>query len=279
MVKYRVVTDSTADMDEAEARRLRIAMVPLNVLLNGESYLDKVELSVDEFYRRLMVGRVTPRTSQPPAGRFEAVYRELLEEAEGIISVHISGKLSGTVNAARAAAAVVAPERIVVLDSLMTTYPLGALAVRVARAAEEGASLAEGVALAEELIPRLKLFCILDTLEFLRRGGRIGRAQAWAGSLLSVKPIIAVENGEVVPADRVRTRAAAVKRTAELVRGLGPLEDAAVLYGDNPEPAEQLRLLVQADHPELEVKWGRTGSVIGTHTGPGVVGVCVVLAR
>jgi DegV family protein with EDD domain len=172
MVRVAVVTDSTADMDLEEAGRLGVTMVPLRIRWDGESYKDKVELSIDEFYRRLQVEKGVPRSSQPPTGEFEAVYRQLLKEHDGVISLHISGKLSGTVNAARVAACNVDPDRIAVLDSYITAYPLGALVLRTARLAQEGASLAECVAMAEDVIPRLKLFCILDTLE----------SQNWCGA-------------------------------------------------------------------------------------------------
>lgn len=278
MAKVRVVTDSTADMDEVEAERLAVAVVPLNVHWNGATYRDKLEISIDEFYRKLRDEKGTPKTSQPSAGQFEELYRRLLEEAEAVVSVHISSKLSGTLNSARLAANNVAPDRIAVIDSLTTTYPLGSLALRVAALAQTGASPSECVALAEGLIPRLRLFAAVDTLEFLRRGGRIGRAQAIAASLLNIKLVFRVEDGEVVPEDRVRTRAAAVKRTADAVRGLGSLEEIAVLYGDDPQPAEQLSELLRDAHPGLSLKQGRIGPVLGTHTGPGVFGAGCVLA-
>jgi DegV family protein with EDD domain len=279
VARVRVVTDSTADMDVEEARRLGVSLVPLRVRWDGETFRDKVELSIDAFYERLKTERVVPRTSQPPAGEFEEVYRRLLDEAEGIIAIHLSGGLSGTVNTARLMANSIDPERIAVIDSLTTSYSLGTAVLSVARLAADGASLGECVALAEDLVPRLRLFCVLDTLEYVRRGGRIGRAEAIAGTLLSIKPIVHLHEGVVHPTDRVRTRAAAVRRCAEIVRGLGRLEDAAALYGDNSEPAEQLRELLQRDHPELRVKLGRTGSTLGTHTGPGVFAACVVVAK
>ena len=279
MSRIRVVTDSTADMDEGEAQRLGITVVPLNVHWNGETYQDKVEISIDEFYRKLREEKGTPKTSQPSVGHFERVYRQLLEEgAEGIVSVHISSKLSGTYNSALVAAKNLAPERVRVIDSLTTTYAQGTLVMRLARLAEEGASLSECAALAEDLIPRLRIVASIDTLEFLRRGGRIGRAQALAGNLLSIKLIFQVL-GEVLPVDRVRTRAAAIKRTAEVVADLGPLEELSVLYGDDPEPAKQLMGFLQNHYPDLEIHWGRIGPVLGTHTGPGVIGACAVLPR
>ncbi len=279
MSRIRVVTDSTADLDEAEARRLGISMVSLNVHWNGETYQEKVEIGIDEFYRKLREEKGTPRTSQPSSGQFEEAYRRLLEECDGIVSIHISSKLSGTFNSALVAARSVAPEKIAVIDTLTTTFPLGAVALRVARLAEGDVSLSECVEMAEDLIPRLRLIAAVDTFEFLRRGGRIGRAQAFAGNLLSIKLVFQVLGGEVIPVDRVRTRASAIKRVAEAVLDLGPLEELAVLHGDDPEPADQLLGLLMGSYAGPRVQRGRIGPVLGTHTGPGVFGAGVLLPR
>ncbi len=279
MSRIRVVTDSTADLDEVQSEKVGISMVPLNVHWNGETYRDKFEISVDEFYRKLREENGTPRTSQPSAGSFEEVYRRLLKEYDGIVSIHISSKLSGTFNAAQVAAKSVAPDKIKVVDTLTTTYPLGIVALRVARLAAEGATMAECVEMAEDLIPRLRLVAAVDTLEFLRRGGRIGRAQAFAGNLLSIKLVFQVLGGEVLPIDRVRTRAATISRVADAILGLGPLEELAVLYGDDPEPADKLLGLLMASYEGPRVQQGRIGSVLGTHTGPGVFGAGVLLRR
>lgn len=277
--RVRVVTDSTADMDQEEIDRLGIEVVPHTVLWNGESYLDRVDLDIDEFYRRLREERGTPRTSQPSVGQFERAYRRVLEDAGGIVSLHVSGKLSGTCSTAELAARNVAPDRIVVLDSMTLTGCLGMLATRVAEMGLKGASLMECVSLAEGLIPRLRLFIVLDTLEFLRRGGRIGRVQAVAGNLLSIKPIIQVLGGVFLPVDRVRTRAAAIRRAARLIESLGPLEEVLVQYGDNPDPARQLFHLIREALPDVKLDLGRTGPACGTHGGPGVFGASVLLAQ
>ncbi len=279
MSRIRVVTDSTADMDDGEAQQLGISMVPLNVHWEGETYQDKVEISTDEFYRKLREEKGTPRTSQPSVGQFEEAYTRLLQGADGIVSLHISSKLSGTVNSARIAARNVAPDRIAVIDSLTTSAALGTLVLRTAQLTQAGASLAECAAFAERLLPRLRLLACLDTLEFLRRGGRIGRAQAFAGNLLSVKLIFQVQDGEIVPVDRVRTRAAAIKHAADAVAALGPIEELTVLYGDDCVPAQQLYEHLFAAFPRLDIKWGRIGPVLGTHTGPGVIGASIVMVQ
>ncbi|HEX2923235.1 MAG TPA: DegV family protein [Chloroflexota bacterium] len=279
MSRIRVVTDSTADMDDDEVQQLGISMVPLNVHWNNETYQDKVEISIDEFYRKLREEKGTPRTSQPSVGQFEESYRQLLKDADGIVSIHISSKLSGTLNSAQVAARNVAPDRIAVIDSMTTTASLGNVVLKTAQMAETGASLAECVGLAEGLVPRVRLMACVDTLEFLRRGGRIGRAQAFAGNLLSIKLIFQVLDGVVVPVDRVRTRTGAIKHVADAVTTMGPLEELIVLYGDDRAPALQLYDLLATAFPQLRIRWGRIGPVLGTHTGPGVIGASILLAH
>lgn len=279
MARIRVVTDSTADMDDGEAERLAIEMVPLTVHWNRESYLDKVELGIDDFYRKLKEEKGVPRTSQPSVGQFEQAYRRLLETADGIVSVHISSKISGTCGVARMAAQNVAPDRIVVVDSKILCYPLGVLAVRTAELAERGASLDECVSFAEQLVPRLRLFAAADTLEYLRRGGRLTRAQAFAGTLLSIKPIVHLVDGEVIPAERVRTRSAAIRKMAELLLSLGHLEEAAVLYADDADAAMELHRLIREARPDLPLRVGRTGAVVGAHNGPGLFGAYALMAQ
>ncbi|HEX2988659.1 MAG TPA: DegV family protein [Chloroflexota bacterium] len=279
MSRIRVVTDSTADIEQEDADRLGIGVVPLNVHWNGCTYQDKVEITIDEFYRKLRQEKGTPKTSQPSVGQFEAAYRGLLEDADGIVSVHISGKLSGTLNSAQVAAKSVAADRILVVDSRTTSYSLGMIVKRVASAASEGRSLRDCYELALDLVPRAKLFAAVDTLEFLRRGGRIGRAQAFTGNLLAIKLVFEIRDGEVYPVDRVRTRAAVIKRTADVVLDCGVLEEGAVLYGDDAEPASQLRRLIADVNPGLSLASGRIGPVLGTHTGPGVIGFAGLLLR
>lgn len=279
MGRVRVVVDSTADMDQQQSVELGIEVVPHTVYWEGTAYLDRVELSIDEFYRKLRAEKGTPRTSQPSVGQFREAYTRLLRGADGIVSLHVSGALSGTVNTARLAAESVDPERIVVLDSHTLSGALGCLATRVAKLGSKGADLSECVALAGELIPRFRLFIAMDTLEYLRRGGRVGLAQALAAQLLSIKPIIQLLDGVFSPVDRVRTRSAAVKRLAKAVKELGLLEEVTVLYGDSREPAEELYRAIRAENPFVDILWGRTGPACGTHGGPGLFGVSALLAQ
>jgi DegV family protein with EDD domain len=270
--KVLVVTDSTADMNAVDVERLKIFTVPLSILWNGETFRDGVDMSLEEFYQKLRTDKGLPRTSQPSAGQFVEVYQRLLEEADAIVSIHISAGISGTLNAAQAAAEQVAPEKIAVVDSRTLAYAEGALVNKTAEVAQSGASLKECVRFAESLVPRLRLYSAADTLEYLMRGGRVSRLQAFAGTLLAIKPMLHVVDGKLVPAERVRTRAAAVRKMAELLLAEGDLEEAAVMYADVPEPAEELYKILHEARPDLPIKWGRTGAVIGAHNGPGLYG-------
>jgi len=279
MPRVAVVTDSTADLPPGMAEDLAIRVVPLNVHWEGATYRDKIDLAADEFYRRLAEARELPKTSAPAVGLFEEIYQELLAEHEGVVSVHISARLSGTCSAALAAAQSVAPERIVVIDSRQLSLCLGWLAVEAARLARQDAPLVAVAEHVRRLLPRVNLYAALDTLEFLQRGGRIGRAQALIGSLLSVKPIVQIQDGEVAPVDRVRTRAAALRRLVELTTSLPSIQALGVLHGAAPEQAAALRDELAARFPGQQIVTSEIGAVIGTHAGPGVYGVAYLLAE
>jgi DegV family protein with EDD domain len=210
---------------------------------------------------------------------FETVYRDLLKEHDGVVSVNLAAKLSATYDVARRAAESVDPARVQVVDSGSVSIGISWLVELAARLAEEGKELAEIVQQVEEARPRLRILALVETLEFLQRGGRIGRAAALAGTLLSVKPILSVRDGEVAPVERVRTMNSALRRLVELVVAMGPVERIGVIDGDaGPNAAEAARQL-QEKFAELTIDRGELGPVVGTHGGPGLVGVAVLLAR
>lgn len=277
MARTAIVTDSTADLSRAEAERLGLTVIPLVVNWEGQTFRDRVDMSADDFYTRLRSTKSLPKTGAPSLGAFEDAYRALLEEADGIVSVHISGKLSGTLGVARAAAEAVAPDRIVTIDSSYVSQPLGWLARRGLELAHDGQSARQIGEALQEMSGRLRAFFILDTLEFLQRGGRIGRAQALAGTLLNVKPILTIEQGEVRPVERVRTLSGAMRRLVEMVHDLGPTEHLGVLSGGAGAGADQLEALLQADLPERQIERAEIGPVVGTYGGPGAMAACAVL--
>ncbi len=270
-----VVTDSTSDIPSELRAELKIDVVPLTISFGGEAYRDGIDLTADEFYHRLASAKALPATSQPPPALFRYAYEHLVSRGD-VVSVHLSHKLSGTVNTARHAAAEVAPARISVVDSGSVSLGLGLCVVAAARAAHAGASKEECVAAAQATARRLHVAVAFETLEFLRRGGRIGRAQAFVGGLLRLKPILTVRDGEVQPLTRVRSRAKALDELFSLVARFERVTDIAVLHTTTPEDAAQLAGRARAAKPDARMLLGRFGPALGVHGGPGMVGIAVV---
>ncbi|MBI2863432.1 MAG: DegV family protein [Chloroflexi bacterium] len=267
----RVVTDSTADLPQSIVDELGITVVPLNIHFGDEVYKEGVEITNEEFYRKLEASARLPTTSQPSVGEFEAVYRSL--QPAGIVSIHIAEKLSGTYNSARLASENITGAQIAVVDSQSVTIGLAWPVIRAARAAKAGASFEDVVKLAKETMSRVRLVAALETLEYLRRGGRIGPASAFLGSLLSIKPLIHVQEGEVRPLEKVRTQARAIQRLLEIASQSAPYDDLAVAHARRPEAAEAIRKSLGSIHPYEQILVVEIGGVVGTHAGPGTIGI------
>jgi DegV family protein with EDD domain len=273
-----VVTDSTADFPEGVQERLGIVVVPLTVQWDGDTFRDKVDLATGDFYRMLRERSSLPKTAAPAPGQFEQAYEELLGRVDHVISIHISGRLSGTVDVARGAAERVGSGRVTVVDSLQTTLCQGWLAVRAAELGAEGVAAEQAVTELRSLAPRLRVYFVLDTLEYVHKGGRIGRAQVMLGSLLNIKPMLTFRDGEVHPVERVRSRTAAMRRLVDVVATQGRIERLGVLHGGSPETLVELERLVAERLPDRPIDRTEIGSVLGTYAGPGAFGVCCVLA-
>ena len=278
MSSVGVVTDSTADLNPEVQARYGLGMVPLIVNWDGETFRDKLDLSTREFYQRLRSSRTLPKTGAPSLAAFETEFRAQLATHGAVVSVNLAAKLSGTYEVARRAAQSIDPQNIAVVDSGSVSVCMGWLAEMAATRGREGADLQTIVQEIEAARSRLRIFAVVETLEFLQRGGRIGRAAALAGTLLSVKPILSVRDGEVAPVERVRTMNGALRRLVELVEGLGAIERLGVVDADAAANAEQVAQQLKARHPDLEIDRGQLGPVVGTHGGPGVIGVGVMLA-
>jgi DegV family protein with EDD domain len=274
-----VVTDSTADLEPDVQARLGVAVVPLIVNWDGETYRDKIDLSPTEFYRRLRTSKSLPKTGAPSLAAFEATFREQLKEHDALISINLASALSGTYNIAQRAAESVDPQRIRVIDSSSVSVCIGWLAEQAITLSGQGMTLDEVARQVEETRSRLRILALLETLTFLQRGGRIGRAAALAGTLLSVKPILSVRDGEVAPVERVRTMSGALRRLVELVVGMGAVERLGVLHADSPGNAQEVEQQLHARFPEVNIDRGELGPVVGTHGGPGVIGVGVLVGR
>jgi DegV family protein with EDD domain len=276
----QVVTDSTADIPPELAQELRIHVVPLNVHFGEEAFADGVTLTADDFYSRLVASPRLPTTSQPSVGAFVDVYERLLEREDGIVSVHVSSLVSGTYNSATQALEEMGSGRpIEIVDSMQASLSLGLAAMAAARVARDGAGIAEVRAAAESASRRAQLLGLLETLEYLQKGGRIGKAQAWVGTLLRIKPLLTLRDGVAHPLERVRTHAKGVERLVEIARARAPLDDLAVIHGNTPDAAEELRGRVSDLLPGRSVVVGRFGPVMGTYLGPGSLGIALVAAE
>jgi DegV family protein with EDD domain len=273
----KIVTDSASDIPSELATELDITIIPLKVIVEGETYLDGVDLSGEEFYEKLQATRSVTTTSLPSLDAFAEAYRRLTGEGCDVVSIHLSSKLSGTFNAALMACTAdgVPPEAVEVVDSRTLCMSQGWVAIKAAEAARDGASLPEVAALAEQLVSRTTLYGALDTLEYVMRSGRVSRLPGTVGNLLSIKPILTtLPNGEAIILEKVRTRKKALERIVRLTEELGPLDGLAVMHGADEEGAVELAELLRAAGVREPNMMGHIGAVLGTHLGPKAVGVC-----
>ena len=276
----KIVTDSSSDIPAELAAKLDITVIPCNLAIDDVNYKDGVDIQPDEFYRRLLSGPRLPTTSQPSVADFQEVYQQLTGQGHQVLSIHVSGKLSGTMNSAeRAREAQGNPDAIQVVDSQLASLGLG---LAVIAAAEEAAMSDDLAALADRAraqLPATQVFVTLDTLEYLQKGGRIGKAQAFLGSMLSVKPILKLQDGEVHPMERPRNAQRALRRLAELAREHAPLTRLGVMYSTEPGRAEQLKRELAGLVPEDGIITTRFGPTLGTYVGPGAVAVALTRSQ
>jgi DegV family protein with EDD domain len=270
-----IVLDSTADFPEAHARFPNWRMVPLYVNFGDETFRDYVDLDPHTFYERLRRASTLPTTSQPTPQDFLRAYEELSGFAR-VYSLHIAASLSGTYQSASTAAAEAGADRVRTVDTATVSAAIALLGFAIQRRLERGTSDEEVAELIERFKRDNRIVFTVDTLEYLARGGRIGRARAWTGQLLNVKPILAIRDGEVLPLKRVRGNQKAVQ---EFVSALDtetrdePTLRVGIAHADAPERAEQLRKMVEDRRPRASIDFeGPLGAVIGTHAGPGAVG-------
>jgi DegV family protein with EDD domain len=270
---FAVVTDSTADLPEAWRARYGIEVVPLKVLFGEETFRDRVDMTDEEFFRRLAASSKLPTTSAPSPGEFAELYTRLAYDYEGCISIHIGAQLSATAEAARVGARTVEGFRVNVIDSGTVTMPMAFLC----RVAAECATLEDATAAVEERVPKCRVLALLDTLRYIEMGGRVSRTQAMIGTMLDLKPLLLVAGGEQVKSvDRVRTRSRAIPRMVEFFQNDCPVEHVAVVHAQAPEEAERVAADLRQRLPELEVPVGQIGCVLGTHTGPKALGLVYI---
>ncbi len=256
----RIVTDSACDLPEAACSELGIEVVPLTIRFGEREFVDRKQLSTEAFWRELQSSSVLPETAAPSVGVFEETFRRLADDgADGIVCINLSAKLSATMQSAQVAA---------------KAMGIGNLVMYAARRAQDGASVEDIVREVEDRRDRQRVFATLDTLEFLRKGGRIGGAQALLGSMLSIKPVISVIDGAVEPAGRVRTRSKALRFLLDQIPD-GKVESISVLHAMAPELDEFMAQL-EPKVPGAEVVIGTIGPVVGVHTGPRVIGIAYI---
>jgi DegV family protein with EDD domain len=273
----RVVTDSTADIPADMISALGITVIPSYVIFGTQSYRDDVELSKQQFYEKLLTTRVIPTTAAPPPAIYEETYRRLAQETDEIVSIHLASRYSGLYNSAAIAAREFSEARIAVIDSEQVSMGYGWMVVAAAESAKRGASMEQIVTLVEGMKPRSRVLAVLDTLEFLHRGGRVDWIQATIGSLLRIKPIIEIGQGEIRLLERSRTLQRSLGRLVERVQALGPLERAIVLHADAPDLAKRVASQVQTSFPGWDPLIQHAGVTIASHAGPGAVGIACVM--
>ena len=270
--RFAVVTDSTADLPDEWRARYGIEVVPLKVIFGNETFRDRVDMSDDEFFRRLAAATKLPTTSAPSPGEFAEVYRRLAANHDGCISIHLGAQLSATAEAARIGAQSVEGFRVEVVDSQTVTMPIAFLC----KVAAECKTLEAAIAAVEARVPKCRVLALLDTLRYLEMGGRLNRAQAMIGTMLDLKPLLLVDGGMPKAVSRVRTRSRAASAMLEYFRGELPVEHVAVMHAQAPDEAEKVAAGLRAELAGQEIAIGKIGCVLGTHTGPKALGVVYI---
>ena len=271
----KIVTDSTADVPPELAAELGITTVPLYVQFGGKSYRDRVDITENEFYARLETDPSHPTSAQPSPQDFATAYDSIAAGADGIVSIHISEKMSGTMSSARQGAKMMKkPVPVEVVDSKFTSMAQGLVVVAAARLAKTGKDLQAVAAAARGIVDDIHLLVLFDTLKYIARGGRIGRAKALLGSILNVKPLLTIKDGEFVPVGQVRSRAKGIERLFELARDASNnIAELAVIHSTTPDEAETLAKRLREFLPADKIHIARFGPVLGVHGGPGVLAV------
>ena len=272
----RIVTDSSADLPQNLIDQHQITVLPCYVVVDAQTYKDGVEIQADAFYARLQAEGRTPTTSQPTAADFQALYRDLVSQGHQVISIHVSAKLSGTLNSAeQAKASLVDSSQVEIIDSRLASIPLGLAVLDAASILETGAEFHPAADKIRQGLDRHHGLFALDTLEYLHKGGRIGKARAFMGSVLSVKPILRIQDGEAHPVERPRNRDRAIRRLVELAQDLAPVQRLAVIYSTDPERMATLKQDLTGLLPADQIIEARFGSTLGTYIGPDALGVAI----
>jgi fatty acid kinase fatty acid binding subunit len=276
MAQVKIVTDSSADIPPHVAAALGITVLTINIHFGNKVYREGVDINAPEFFERLARNSTYPTTSPPPLGLFESTYAELMKQTNQIVSIHMSSKLSQTfARAQRAAAPLLGRAKIHVIDSQLVSVGLGMLVTAAAQAAESGASVDEVVRLVRGMIPRVYIAFFSETLDYLEHGGRIRKAQAILGGMLNIKPLLILEDGDIVALEKVRTRAKAVEKLVEFIVEFTHIARIVILHSTTPDDVNLLIEQTNLALPNLDMQVELYGPSLGTHLGPGALGVVV----
>jgi DegV family protein with EDD domain len=272
----KIVTDSTVDLPAALVKELDVTVVAEYLSFGDQVFRDQLDISNDEFYQKLVTGGIHPKTAQPSAQDFAGAYEKLAKTADSIISIHLSAKLSGTYDSAvRGKNMVSSAANIVVIDSRSVSIGMGLMVIQAAKMARSGMSLKQITDALNQTKADNHFLIMFDTLKYLAKGGRIGKAKAFLGSILNVKPLLMIKEGELVPSGQVRTRLKGTDQLVDFVKNAGEIEDLAVLYSTTPEDARNLVERLKPFFPEKRVIISQLGAALGVHAGPGVLGVAL----
>jgi len=268
----KVVTDSTSDLSPQVAQELGITVVPVYVRFGEKVYRDGVDISQDEFYQKLAESPVHPSTAAPSPGEFAKVYEEAAQETDEIVSIHLTSKHSATYDSALQGRELAgAGCRIEVVDSLSVSMGLGLITMAAARLAEAGEGLQGVMDEVRQAIPCIRMLGVFDTLKYIARGGRIGKAKALLGTLLNVKPLLTLRDGEVVPAGLARTRAKGIERLFDFVKNALNIQELAIVYSTTPDEASSFRERISSIFAKERIHVAKLGPALGVHGGPGTL--------
>jgi DegV family protein with EDD domain len=268
----KVVTDSGADISLEVAKELGITIVPVYIYFGDKAYKDGVDIGPDELYKRLVEGPVYPTTTQPMPADFANAYGNLSKDADAIVSVHLPTKVSGTCNAALQGIEIAKPKcEVHVVDSFSVSVGLGIIAMAAARVAKAGGNLAEVLEETNKAVSQTQIRGLLDTLHYLLKGGRITKAKALVGTLLKVKPILTIRDGEIVQAGMARSYAKGIEQLFEFVRSYSKLQEVAIAHSTVPEEAKTLKNRIASIIGEEHIHMSRVGAGLGVHGGPGTL--------
>jgi DegV family protein with EDD domain len=271
-VTVKIVTDSTADLPPDLIKELDITVVPACVIFGNKTYKDGIDISQDEVYHKMITENIPATTSQPPPADFADAYKRLLKETDEIVSIQATSKLSGLYNSALQGKEMASGgNRIAVVDSLSVSMGLGLLTLLAARLAKAGESFSKIIEETKQSIHHVHVWAVFDTLKYVLQGGRLGKAKALLGSVLPVKPMLTISDGELHPAGVARTRAKAIERLIDNLKKAVNVQEVAVVHSTTPEDAQTLRERASAIFNSGPIHLSRLGPALGVHAGPGAL--------